>query len=174
MRTFKLCIWHFSLFILGSVFSCHNNLLASGSPRTRDLTVFVKTVSGTKLAIAYEAPLKVKQMVYAANQIIGKPYKWGGGHRVLHDSGYDCSGAVSYVLSRTGIIPGSKHCREFLSFGQPGKGRWVTLYVSRTHIFMSLCGRTFDVFVNGRKTGPRWVPEGRSTKGFQARRIPGI
>src|SRR4051794_9241262 len=51
-----------------------------------------------KAAIPRGAPKAVRTAIAAANQIIGKPYKWGGGHAKLVDSGYDCSGAVSYSL----------------------------------------------------------------------------
>ena len=166
--------WLLRLFVVLGGLSWQTELVANPNQPTRPPAIFVNTASGTKVAVANEVPEKVKRLVYAANQIIGKPYKWGGGHRLLHDSGYDCSGAVSYVLSCGGLIPGSKHCREFLNFGRPGKGHWVTLYVSRTHIFMKLCGKTFDVCSNGKPTGPRWRPEGRSTKGFQARHLTGI
>ncbi|MBK8092608.1 MAG: C40 family peptidase [Verrucomicrobiaceae bacterium] len=146
---------------------------ASGS-RTKPATILIKRPHGLMLAVADEQPDKIKNVVYAANRIIGKPYKWGGGHLKRLDSGYDCSGAISYALSEAGIIPGSKHCREYLQFGRPGKGRWLTLWVHEKHIFMTIFGRTFDVCVNKTKTGPRWVPTGRSTAGFQPRHIPGL
>ena len=43
-------------------------------------------------------PLRVLRAVAAANAIAGKPYRYGGGHAQFEDSGYDCSGSVSYVL----------------------------------------------------------------------------
>src|SRR3954453_17328824 len=47
------------------------------------------------------APRRVKRVITAANRLIGKPYRYGGGHkpfsRIL-DGGYDCSGSVSYAL----------------------------------------------------------------------------
>lgn len=47
------------------------------------------------LALAPEnAPLSVKRAIWAANQLRTKPYRFGGGHKKFHDSGYDCSGTV--------------------------------------------------------------------------------
>src|SRR5690348_11971044 len=42
-------------------------------------------------AIPRGAPRAVRRIIATANQIIGKPYKWGGGHAKLIDKGYDCS-----------------------------------------------------------------------------------
>ena len=32
------------------------------------------------------------------------PYKYGGGHGQWEDSGYDCSGSVSYALAAAGLL----------------------------------------------------------------------
>jgi hypothetical protein len=45
-----------------------------------------------------DAPAEVQQAIWAGNEIVGKPYKYGGGHARVVDSGYDCSGTVSYAL----------------------------------------------------------------------------
>ena len=37
-------------------------------------------------------------MIAAANKIRTKPYIFGGGHARWWDSGYDCSGSVSFAL----------------------------------------------------------------------------
>ena len=50
------------------------------------------------LAIAPAAPQEVKDVIAAGNEIAKKPYKYGGGHGRCDDSGYDCSGSVSYAL----------------------------------------------------------------------------
>ena len=47
-------------------------------------------------------PPPVIRAIAAGNRLQGKPYKWGGGHARLQDSGYDCSGTVSYVLREAG------------------------------------------------------------------------
>ena len=45
------------------------------------------------------APDAVKQAIWAANAIIGRPYRYGGGHsRGFVDRGHDCSGTVSVAL----------------------------------------------------------------------------
>src|SRR5690606_597821 len=41
------------------------------------------------------APIEVQKAIWAGNEIVGKPYKYGGGHARVKDTGYDCSGTVS-------------------------------------------------------------------------------
>src|SRR3954454_15427285 len=50
------------------------------------------------------APAEVQEAIAAANKIIGKPYRYGGGHARVEDSGYDCSGTVSYALIGAGLL----------------------------------------------------------------------
>jgi cell wall-associated NlpC family hydrolase len=49
-------------------------------------------------------PDPVKAIIAAGNQIASKPYKYGGGHGKWNDSGYDCSGSVSYALHGAGLL----------------------------------------------------------------------
>ena len=46
----------------------------------------------------------VRRVVAAGNRIAYKPYKYGGGHGSFRDSGYDCSGSVSYALHGGGLL----------------------------------------------------------------------
>src|SRR3712207_8291544 len=54
------------------------------------------------LPISAGAPPEVVAVIAAANEIVGKPDKYGGGHGDWGDSGYDCSGAESYALNGAG------------------------------------------------------------------------
>jgi hypothetical protein len=59
---------------------------------------------GNVAAAPAAAPLEVKRAIWAANQLRSKPYRYGGGHRSFHDSGYDCSGTVSFALGAAGVL----------------------------------------------------------------------
>ena len=111
------------------------------------------------------APLEVKRAIAAANRIVGLPYKWGGGHARLNDTGYDCSGATSYVLRNAGLLEDQMPSRGFLKYGRRGRGKWITLYVRRGHVFMVIAGLRFDTYGRTRQDGPKWRPEPRSTRG---------
>lgn len=121
-------------------------------------------------------PMAVARAVAAANELQGKPYVWGGGHRYLNDRGYDCSGSASYVLHKAGLLRGPLTSKGFRNFGAPGPGRFITIYVSGDHVFLSICGLRFDTSDYGanRGEGPKWRPTARKFSGFEVRHIPGL
>ena len=120
------------------------------------------------------APFAVKRAIAAANRIVGKPYKWGGGHARLNDTGYDCSGTVSYVLREAGLMMGQRPSKGFFSYGKRGPGKWITIYVRNGHVFMTIAGLRLDTGGSGNRTGPRWNPEKRKTRGHVMRHPPGL
>jgi len=120
-----------------------------------------------------EAPEEVKQIIEAGNAIARTPYKWGGGHGKWLDSGYDCSGSVSFALAAAGLISGPESSGQLMSWGQPGPGKWVTIYTHSGHVFMVVAGIRFDTS-GAAETGSRWQPAMRSTAGFVARHPAGL
>jgi hypothetical protein len=129
--------------------------------------------------IAYapaNAPQRVKEAIWAVNSIRHKPYHWGGGHGSFYDSGYDCSGAVSYALHFAGALDQPLPSSDFLRYGEYGRGRWITVYSRHGHTFAVIAGLRLDTtdFRYGGDVGPRWYTEGRSTGGFSARHPIGL
>jgi peptidoglycan hydrolase-like protein with peptidoglycan-binding domain len=126
------------------------------------------------LAIApASAPPQVQAIIAAGNQIASKPYKYGGGHGKWNDSGYDCSGSVSYALHGAGLLEDAMPSGDFTDWGDPGPGQWVTLYAKSSHMFMVVAGIRFDT--SGRtKNGTRWQADMRSTSGYTAVHPPGL
>jgi peptidoglycan hydrolase-like protein with peptidoglycan-binding domain len=115
----------------------------------------------------------VARVVRAANRIAGKPYKYGGGHGRWNDSGYDCSGSVSYALHGGGLLSSALDSSGFMRWGAPGKGRRITIYANPGHVYMVIDGRRYDT--TGRsETGSRWQPRGRSSAGYVVRHPPGL
>jgi cell wall-associated NlpC family hydrolase len=90
------------------------------------------------------APQIVKTMIAAGNQIATKPYCYAGGHGKWHDSCYDCSGSVSYVLHAAGILSVSEDSTQLESFGSSGLGRWVSIWANAGHTYMEIAGMFFD------------------------------
>jgi cell wall-associated NlpC family hydrolase len=120
-----------------------------------------------------EAPEEVKQIIEAGNVIARAPYLWGGGHGKWLDKGYDCSGSVSFALAAAGLIDGPMASGPLMGWGEPGKGKWVTIYTHPGHVFMVVAGIRFDT--SGRQvTGSRWQNAMRSTSGFVARHPAGL
>lgn len=129
-----------------------------------------------KNGVAYaprSAPAAVKRAIAAGNRLQGKPYKWGGGHGRQLDSGYDCSGTVSYVLREAGLMKGSLPSSGYFSYGKKGEGKWITLYIRKGHVFMTVAGLRLDTGGPSGRSGPRWKPETRQSKGHVMRHPKG-
>lgn len=122
------------------------------------------------------APDRVKSAIWAVNTIRSKPYHWGGGHGSFNDSGYDCSGTVSFALHYAGALNQPLPSSDLLRFGERGSGLWMTVYSRRGHTFAMIAGLRLDTtdFRYGGDVGPRWHTDGRSTWGFEARHPVGL
>ncbi len=59
------------------------------------------------------------------------PYRFGGGHQNWQDTGYDCSGSVSFALHGAGLLDTPLASYDFYNWGEPGPGQWVTIYATR-------------------------------------------
>jgi hypothetical protein len=122
-----------------------------------------------------KAPGSVKRAIWAANQLKKKPYKWGGGHRGWKDSGYDCSGAVSYVLHAAGLLNAPMVSGSFARYGRAGAGRWISIYANKGHVFVVIAGMRFDTSPYGTGgRGPRWRVSARPAGGFKVRHPAGL
>jgi cell wall-associated NlpC family hydrolase len=126
------------------------------------------------LAVApASAPEKVKAIIAAGNKIASKPYKYGGGHGRWRDSGYDCSGSISYALHAAGLLDTPLDSSGFMSWGDRGRGEWVTIRSNPGHAYMIVAGLRFDTSAR-RVTGNRWSDEMRSARGYVGRHPEGL
>ena len=121
------------------------------------------------------APQVVKDVIAAGNKIIDKPYKYGGGHGKWEDSGYDCSGSMSYALHGGGLLDQALTSSGFSRFGDAGKGQWITTYGSGGHSYMVVAGLRFDTGYNDSGSdGPDWSAKMRPASGYTARHPDGL
>jgi cell wall-associated NlpC family hydrolase len=148
---------------------------------TRPRAVSAQQAPGSKAQLTEDglaippanAPDAVKKIIAAGNEIASKPYRYGGGHGSWEDSGYDCSGSVSYALHGAGLLKRAMPSGSFSSWGEAGPGAWVTLYTNSGHIYMEVAGLRFDT--SGRaRTGSRWQKAPRSSDGFVVRHPEGL
>ena len=120
-----------------------------------------------------EAPGVVQEVIHAGNLISRSPYKWGGGHGRWLDDGYDCSGSVSFALFAGGLVSSPLTSGGFINWGEPGPGRWITIYTNPGHMYMVVAGLRFDT--SGRtRLGSRWQPTMRPSGGYVVRHPPGL
>ena len=170
----KLLRW-----LIGTVVSLSFLTSCGGPVEARGPVVYQFQYGETALyrdGIAYAprgAPEAVHLAIEAGNRLQDKPYKWGGGHAVLNDDGFDCSGAVSYVLREAGLLKGQMPSRGFFNYGDAGAGRWITVYVRDGHVFMTVAGLRLDTGGGGGRTGPRWKPMSRQGNGHVMRHPAG-
>jgi hypothetical protein len=116
---------------------------------------------------------RLARVIAAANRIATAPYKYGGGHGSYRDSGYDCSGTVSYALHGGGLLRTPLDSSGFMSYGEPGPGKHITIYANAGHVYMVIDGRRFDTSAR-RETGSRWTNTRRNPSGFVVRHPPGL
>jgi hypothetical protein len=119
------------------------------------------------------APPLVRDAIVSANRIVGKPYRWGGGHARVEDDGYDCSGAVSYALMGSGLLRGPLDSTALKRFGEAGPGPWITVFANTEHTYVVIAGLRLDTSGTG-GSGPRWHAEARSDQGYVARHPAGL
>lgn len=119
------------------------------------------------------APLPVRGAIQAANRINHLPYVWGGGHGSFNDSGYDCSGAVSYALHGGGLLSSPLDSTGLEFWGSPGAGNWITVFANSGHTYAVIAGLRWDTSGTG-GSGPRWSSEMRSSSGFVVRHPRGL
>jgi cell wall-associated NlpC family hydrolase len=136
-----------------------------------------KLLKDGRAAAPVTAPDAVKNAIWAANKLIGKPYRYGGGHAKIEDSAYDCSGTVSYALIGAKQLKSPLDSSSFMSWGDSGAGDWITVYTNPGHAFVVIAGLRLDTSASGDPSGnkgPRWRPNLRTTKGFKARHPEGF
>ena len=118
------------------------------------------------------APLAVRAVIEAANQINDTPYVWGGGHGSFTSSGYDCSGAVSYALHGGGFLSSPLDSSGLMTFGSPGGGSWITVFAHSGHAWAMIAGLRWDTGGPGGGNGPRWSTIMRSDASSYVARHP--
>lgn len=124
-------------------------------------------------------PEVVQRVIAGANAIADSPDVVGSGHgQSFADTAYDSSGSISYALAAGGLLREPETSGELESWGEPGPGRWITVYTNPVHTYMyvNVGGRWMRYDTVGR-SGPyasRWQPEIRSNSGFVARHPPGL
>ena len=120
-------------------------------------------------------PRAIVSAIAAGNRIAHLPYKYGGGHGSFRDSGYDCSGSVSYVLHAAGVLHTPLDSSQFMSWGSAGRGRWITVYANPGHAYLEIRTRrgTLRYDTSGMDDGSRWDGDLRPAAGYTVRHPTG-
>ena len=154
-----------------------------------------------------DAPAVVQQMIAAGNRIDHFAYSYGGGAR---RSGADdepvatrtrrrfpgrrrtaarvMTARSATVVRAVGRRASGRACSAVASWrratlesvGEPGPGKWVTIYANAGHAYIEVAGIYFDTAAglgnppNPPSTGPRWSTVGTGPAGFVERHPPGL
>jgi hypothetical protein len=150
------------------------------TPAPTSTTPGVATLQPDGSALAPpDAPRNVRKAINAANRIRHKPYLWGGGHRSFKAKGYDCSGAVSYVLHAAGLLKTPMASGDLARrWGAPGLGQWITVYANKGHTYAVIAGLRWDTSAVGESvrngSGPRWRSTARPPSGYTSKYYPSL
>jgi peptidoglycan hydrolase-like protein with peptidoglycan-binding domain len=115
----------------------------------------------------------VARVISAGDEIATRPYVYGGGHGSFQSTGYDCSGSVSYALHGGGLLSSPEDSSALESYGEPGPGKYITIYANAEHAWMVVDGKRFDTIAQ-QETGTRWSSTMMSTSGYVARHPDGM
>ncbi|HEY1450747.1 MAG TPA: hypothetical protein VGF47_07320 [Solirubrobacteraceae bacterium] len=128
-------------------------------------------------AAPMNAPANVQQVIWTANEIIGLPYIFGGGHASFTASGYDCSGTVSFALHGGELLKTPMDSSEFMRWGSHGAGRWIAVFGNAGHAYMDVAGLRLDTSAAddpSDQQGPRWRPLRTENSGYTVRHPLGL
>jgi len=119
-------------------------------------------------------PEVVQKVIAGGNAIADFPYIWGGGHASFIANGYDCSGSVSYALAAGGLLSAPLVSGDLATWGEPGPGRWITIYANAGHTFMDVDGMWFDTAGRSGPYASRWLVATPPLEGYAVRHPQGL
>jgi hypothetical protein len=127
-----------------------------------------------------DAPDSIAHAIQAANEISDRGYALRHWPTHIDNPTYDCSSATSHVLWGAGAFGTAPWVSgDLMHYGDPGPGRWITVYANAGHAFVVVAGRRFDTArydsgPNAGESGPRWRLGTRPTANFVVRHPPGL
>lgn len=106
------------------------------------------------------------------------PYVWGGGHGSIESapSGLDCSGAVSWVLAKAGILKTPLTSGSMGEVLKPGPGA-VTVFYNAEHTFMKIGNEYWGTSVGDSGAGglgPHPAPPASYLAQYNVGHVPGL
>jgi cell wall-associated NlpC family hydrolase len=150
---------------------------AAAQTQRRELTPVPggESVGGNgTIPIPSGVPEAVQKVIAGGNAIADFPYIWGGGHASFIANGYDCSGSVSYALAAGGLLSAPLVSGDLATWGEPGPGRWITIYANAGHTFMDVDGVWFDTAGRSGPYASRWLVETPPLEGYAVRHPQGL
>jgi hypothetical protein len=129
----------------------------------------LSAADGHLALIPTDVPSAVQAMLMAGNELQDLPYGPTGHPNPLAATSEDCSSTLNYVLYRSGVRPLAEILHEnplaqdYVDWGAPGPGRWVTIYATTNptdHVFIVIAGLRLDTSHDGTDVGPNRYENG--------------
>ncbi|HEX4837762.1 MAG TPA: lytic transglycosylase domain-containing protein [Solirubrobacteraceae bacterium] len=136
---------------------------------TAGASAVLSPTDGHVALVPAQAPPEVQAMVIAGNELQDLPYGASGHPDPRGAGSEDCSSTVNYVLYRSGVRPIAEIVRDnplaqdYLHWGDPGPGRWVTIYATTAptdHVFVVIADLRLDTSHHGTDVGPNRNQDG--------------
>ncbi len=136
---------------------------------TQGIQAVLSPTDGHVALVPAQAPPVVQAMVIAGNELQDLPYGPSGHPDPRGAENEDCSSTVNFVLYRSGVRPIEEIVRDnplaqdYVGWGAPGPGRWVTIYATTAptdHVFIVIAGLRLDTSHNGTDVGPNRDEDG--------------
>jgi hypothetical protein len=131
--------------------------------------VLLSLEDGHLALVPTTVPVAVQAMVVAGNELQDLRYGPGGHPDPRGALDEDCSSTLNYVLYRSGvrsiaeIVRDNPLAQNYVNWGTPGPGRWVTIYATAgptPHVFIVITGLRLDTSHNGTDVGPNRDEDG--------------
>lgn len=140
----------------------------------------LKTVAPTVGPPPKQVVTRFKAIKKAAAALTSRhiPYVWGGGHGSIESapSGLDCSGAVSWVLNKAGILKTPLTSGSMGEVLKPGPGA-VTVFYNAEHTFMKIGNEYWGTSVGDSGAGglgPHPAPSVDYLAQYNVGHVPGL
>ncbi len=136
---------------------------------TPGLRALLSPSDGHVALVPAQTPPVVQAMVIAGNELRDLPYGSTGHPDPRGAYSEDCSSTLNYVLYRAGVRPIGEIVRvnplaqDYVNWGEPGPGRWVTIYATTSptnHVFVVIAGLRLDTSHHGTDVGPNRDEDG--------------
>ncbi len=188
--------WHAAIFSYNHASWYVAEVLAHAHRFAGDGTVEAASTGGCAAAASAPNETVGRMVAEAARLSALRPtseYVWGGSHGSTPtppNGPFDCSSAVSHLLQVGGFGNPTMDTTLLVGWGEPGPGRWVTIFVkpygADAHTFIRFSAGvtppgerywgTSGIVAPGK--GPGWIGEDKFSAsylaGFQLRHPPGL
>ena len=126
------------------------------------------------IPIPANVPEVVQRVVAGGNAIADFPYIGAAGTRRSSPTGMTARARSATRWPPAGCSAPRLISGELGSWGEPGPGRWITVYANAGHTYMYVDGIWFDTAGRSGPYASRWLLSAPPLAGYAVRHPPGL